>query len=71
MGKHRYFKKVDLVLVANENTPRGRWPMGLIEECQVDSDELVRTVIVRTINGIFKRDVRKICLLEGVDDDME
>ena len=64
----RNFKQGDLVLIAYENTPRGQWPMGLIEKCDADSDGLVRTAIIRTNNGSLKRDIRKLCLLEGVVD---
>ena len=56
----------DLVLVVDEKTPRGRWPMGLIEEVFPDSHGHVRSVKVKTATSVYRRDIRKLCLLEGV-----
>ena len=38
----------DTVLVADENTPRGEWPLGIIEDVKPSKDKLIRTVIVKT-----------------------
>lgn len=57
-------KKGDLVLVSDERVVRGQWPLGIVEDTYQDQDGLVRRVLVRTANGLFKRDVRKLCLLE-------
>ena len=38
---------------------------GLVEEVFPDTEGTVRRVTVRTANGTYQRDVRKICLLEG------
>ena len=62
----RNFAVADLVLVVDEKTPRGRWPMGLIEEVFPDSKGYVRHVKVKTAASVYKRDIRKLCLLEGV-----
>ncbi|MBM6549254.1 DUF1759 domain-containing protein [Streptococcus dysgalactiae subsp. equisimilis] len=67
LSKGRNFKRNDIVLVLSSPTPRGRWPMGIIESCVEDSDGLVRTVTVRMKDGMVERDVRKVCLLEGTD----
>ena len=55
-----------LVLVVDEKLPRGHWPMGLIEEVFPDSHGHVRHVKVRTATSVYTRDIRKLCLLEGV-----
>ena len=56
----------DLVLIVDEGSPRGRWPLGLVEEVFPDSKGNVRQVVVRTASAKrFRRDVRKLCLLEG------
>ena len=55
----------DLVLIVQENVSRGQWPKGLIEEVFPDKHGHVRQVIVRTATARMRRDVRKICLLEG------
>jgi ribosomal protein L14 len=58
------FKIGDLVLVADKNTARGQWPKALIEQTMPDKDGVVRQVIVRTAEGTYRRDVRKLCILE-------
>ena len=62
----RNFAVGDVVLVVDEKTPRGRWPMGLIEEVFPDSKGYVRHVKVKTATSVYKQDIRKLCLLEGV-----
>ena len=59
------FSVGDLVLVVDKDVQRGRWPKGLVEEVFPDTEGTVRRVTVRTANGTYQRDVRKICLLEG------
>lgn len=63
----RNFSEGDVVLVVSEAGPRDCWPLGVVVECLRSGDGLVRTVNVKTKDGILKRDVRRICLLEGVD----
>ena len=46
------------------NTPRGQLPKALVQETFPDSDGVVRQVLVRSATGVFRRDVRKLCLLE-------
>ncbi|CAH8446602.1 unnamed protein product [Schistosoma mattheei] len=65
--KHRNLKEGDVVLVANDATTRGSWPMGRVDKCETDRDGLVRTVMVRMRKGVVRRDVRKLCLLEGAE----
>ena len=50
--------------MADKNTPRGQWPKALVEQVFPDSEGIVRQVVVRTADGIYRRDVRKLCLLE-------
>ncbi|XP_014677289.1 PREDICTED: uncharacterized protein LOC106817151 [Priapulus caudatus] len=44
----RNIKIGDLLLVVNENTPRGLWPLGLVIEVNKGRDGLVRSAKVRT-----------------------
>ena len=60
----------DLVLVADEKTPRGSWPMDLIEEVFPDSNGHVRSVKVKTATSTFRRDIKKLCLFEGVQNSL-
>jgi len=41
--------------------------MGIIEEVFPDSKGFIRRVKVRTVASIYTRDIRKLCLLEGVN----
>jgi hypothetical protein len=54
----------DLVLLVDSGCPRGRWPMAIVEEIFPDERGTVRQVMVRTSSGKFRRDVRKLCMLE-------
>lgn len=58
------FKAGDLVIMKDGNVPRGQWPRALVQETFPDRDGVVRQVLVRTANGTYRRDVRKLCMLE-------
>jgi hypothetical protein len=66
LNSHRNFADGDVVLIVSDALPRDRWPLGRIVSCRTDSDGLVRTVQLKTKNGVIERDIRKLCLLEGV-----
>ena len=63
---HRNIQVGDLVLLV-EHSPRGEWPKAIVEEVFPGTDGVVRKVLVRTAKSTYKRDVRKICLLEGAE----
>lgn len=63
--ERRNFQPGDVVIVVSDIFTRGKWPLGVIESCETDKDGKVRTVSVRTNNGSIRRDIRKVCLLEG------
>ena len=56
----------DLVLVSQSTTPRNQWPLGLVIKTHEGSDNLVRSVEVKTASGTYERPISKLCLLEGV-----
>jgi len=58
----------DLVLVIGENSPCGRWPKRVVQEVFPDRNGNVRQVTVRTTTSVLRRDVRKLCLLEGASE---
>ena len=64
LKQRRNFQVGDLVIMKDTNTPRGQWPKALVQETFPDSDGVVRQVLVRSATGVFRRDVRKLCLLE-------
>ena len=55
----------DLVLVIGKNSLRAHWPKGVVHEVSPDRHGNVRQVTVRTSTSVLRRDVRKLCLLEG------
>lgn len=52
-----------LVLLKDENSPPLHWPKARIVEVHPGADGLVRVVSVKTINGVVKRALGKICIL--------
>ena len=62
--KRPSFKVGDLVLMKDGHIPRGQWPEALVEQTLPDSNGVVRQVFVRSANRVFRRDIRKLCLIE-------
>ena len=56
----------DLVLVVDDNSPRGRWLLGRVCKTFPGHDNRVRVVEVKTKNGTLVRPISKLCLLEEV-----
>ena len=61
----RNIKPEALVLLVNDNTPRGHWNLGRVLETYPGSDGLVRTVKVKTKDAVYVRPKKKLCLLEN------
>ena len=57
-------KTGDIVLVVEENAPRGHWPLARVTAVHQSSDGRVRSVDVKTSSGTYRRPTNKICLLE-------
>ena len=58
----------DLVLVTDETTPRGVWPMGIVREVKVSEDGLVRLAKVHLkVSNSLWRPIHKLVLLEASD----
>ena len=55
----------DLVLVVNENSPRGCWLLERALRALPGDDGRVRAAEVRTKTGTYTRPVVKLCLLES------
>lgn len=55
----------DLVMIANELTPRHVWPLGIVKEINQGRDGLVRSVRVKTKSTELVRPITKIILLEA------
>ena len=54
----------DVVLVADDEAPRGKWPLGLVVEVETSPDGLVRAAKVRTNNKVKRRPINKLVFLE-------
>ena len=55
----------DLVLIADENTPRNLWPLAVVKDISPGHDGLVRSARLRTKTTELVRPVTKIILLEA------
>ena len=64
LKKEPNFSVNDLVLMYDENAPRGSWPLGKVVEVYPDSQGNVRQVLVRTKTQTFKRPISKLCRLK-------
>ena len=65
MTSNQTSRKNDLVLVTDENLPRGQWPLGRILDVFPDEDGQVRTVKVRVGTTAKVRPIHKLVLLES------
>ena len=55
----------DLVLLLDENSPRGSWHLGLVKEISTGRDGLVRSARVKTATTELVRPITKLVILEG------
>ena len=62
-----------MVLMQEEDSKRGKWPLGRITKVMPGGDGVVRTIEVKTKTGTYTRPAVKIFKLEdnGDDDIME
>lgn len=65
----RNFAVGDVVLVVDEKSPRGSWPLGRVQEVYPNrSDGLIRRVKVKTMKSTLERPIDKIVLLESASE---
>lgn len=67
-----YFPKAniqenDVVLIANENGPKGQWPLARVIKVHRGDDNKVRSATVRTRGADLTRPITKLCVLENVN----
>lgn len=60
---HENLQIGDMVLIREENRPPLRWNLGRVSEVFLGSDQLVRTVKVKTKGGYISKAVHKLCKL--------
>lgn len=63
LTEKRNFQVGDLVVVKEDNVPPMRWKLGRVQEVLPGKDELVRSVVIRTATGVYKRPIVKLGLL--------
>ena len=64
----RNFAVNDVVLVVDESSPRGLWPLGRVLEVHESRDDgLVRSLKVETRTSVLTRPIDKVVLLEAAD----
>jgi len=61
--KETQVKQDDVVLIVENNVPRGKWNLGRVLEVFPGTDGIVRNVRVKTANGELKISVQKFCIL--------
>lgn len=66
-GSSNVLKIGSLVIIKNELLPPLKWRLGRIVALYPGKDGINRVADVRTINGIFKRPLLKLCLLPVYD----
>ena len=54
----------DLVLLVEDNIPRGQWRLGRVLEVYPSSDNKVRSLKIKTSSGSYVRPATKVCLME-------
>ena len=55
----------DVVLVADENIPRGQWPLGKVISVKVGRDGHVHSCVIKTRTSQIIRPVTILCLLKS------
>ena len=54
----------ELVVLVDDDLKRGKWPLGRITKVFPSADNVVRTVELKTKDGVYIRPVAKLCKLE-------
>lgn len=54
----------DIVLISDEILPPSKWPLGIVIKIGEGSDDLVRSVEIRTSSTTLRRPIHKLILLE-------
>ena len=55
----------DIVLVAEQNIPRGQWPLSRVIEVNVGRDGHVRSCLIKMRKSQIVQPITKLCLLEN------
>ncbi|XP_076381801.1 uncharacterized protein LOC143260421 [Megalopta genalis] len=61
-GSH-HIREGTIVVLKEDNTPPLCWHLGRVQQVHPGADGIIRAVTVRTANGVFKRNVKKLAPL--------
>jgi len=70
---HKFYQKGDLcvgsvVIIREDNVPRLKWPMAIVEKLYRSHDGIARSALLKTSNGSKTRAIHRLHSLEIVDD---
>ena len=68
-NEKKNLKACDVVMVLDERSDRGHWPLGLVEDVQVGRDGLVRAASVRVKGRLIERSLTRLSLLRNCEDE--
>ena len=54
----------DVVVMADDNSPRNCWPKGVVTQVYPGKRGVIRVVDVRTATGTYRRPVHKLIILD-------
>jgi hypothetical protein len=72
--KNRKVQVGDLLLIVDQNAPRGTWLTGTVSRLLTTKtilpkkEQMVRTMLVKTATGEYQRPVVKLCMLRRAED---
>ena len=64
MRETRPLQAGDLVLIVEDDEPRGRWPLARVVRALPGADGRIRAAEVKTARNVFTRPTARLCLLE-------
>ena len=67
LKERRNFMVGDVVIMVDDSAHRSSWPLARIVEVYPDQGGMVRSVMIKTSKGTYKRPITKLCLLETAD----
>ena len=63
----RNIQQGDVVLLRIKNSPRNKWPTGVVSEVKLSSDEMVRSVKLKIGDKIYERPIHDLVLLMSTE----
>ena len=64
MRETRPLQTDDLVLIVEDDEPRGHWPLARVVRTLQGADDRIRAAEVKTARNVLTRPTARLCLLE-------